>query len=141
MSTSSSKGNAREKAAVAILESQGWLCWRAGKVLAWVNGQPRSQQHDIFGCADIIAAGGSVVRFIQVGTLEHRAKKQRKMQALAERTVMASCGSGVQCEVWAWIGGRRPDGQRFRVRRWNGLEWADCDDVVCVVETKRARAA
>lgn len=138
MSTSS-KGNAREKAAVAILESQGWLCWRAGKVLAWVNGQPRSQQHDIFGCADIIAIKSNCpVRFIQVGTLEHRAAKQRKMQPITDR-YGGTCD--FEAEVWAFVPGRRPEGQRFRVRTFNRGEWADCEDQACIPAEKKAKAA
>lgn len=129
--STSSKGATLELRAQRILERDGYLVERATKKLAWINGQPRSMAHDFFAAADLIAIPRKgPVRLVQVtARIADRATKRKQMQPLADH-VRASLA--VQCEVWCWVPGRKPEGQRFRVQEWNPSgEWADARDEVC----------
>lgn len=126
----SAKGATLELRAQRILEAQGHLVERATKKLTWINGQPRSMAHDFFAAADLIAIPRKgPVRLVQVtARVADRAAKRKQMQPLADHADVEH----VQCEVWCWVGGRKPAGQRFRVQEWNSAgEWADAKDEVC----------
>lgn len=126
----SAKGQKLEGLARAILEHEGYAVATAGKVLAWTPRGPRSKQHDLFGCIDLIATQRSHIPvFVQVTDKHNRRARERKATAYARGYTSPDA---VIVQVWAFVGGRRPKGQRFLVTEWNNLEWADCTDRVCV---------
>lgn len=136
----SRKGQQLEGHARAILESQGYEVATAGKVLAWTPKGPRSKQHDLFGCIDLIGVQSKrVVRFVQVTDKHNRRARERKATPFAK----GSPYEHADVEVWGFVAGRRPAGQRFRVTRWLPLGgWVDCEDEVCVPRsTERAGKA
>lgn len=122
-------GAERERKAKAILESQGYKVEQAPKVAGYFRGQVRSARHDFWECIDLI--GVHPVRptlYVQVGGVDDMRSKERDCTGFA---------SSISFEhntvsVWGFIGGPRPDGQRFRVTCWNQLEWAESEDQVCL---------
>lgn len=147
MSTAASKGAGHERNAMAILESQGWTVYRAGKVMKRIPPQPPkypyartlSSQHDIFGAFDLMACKpGEPILFVQVSTKHQGWDKRKQVAPILPSLPLEHCDA----EIWLWVGGRRESGgQRFRVTRWNGLEWGKCEDQVRLVETKARDAA
>jgi len=129
--SSSSKGAELERRAKAALERQGFLVHRAVRT-PYIAGSGRygSNSNDVFGVADLVALKlGNPVRFVQCTVPTHRAAKRKKVEPVARRADPESASF----EVWTFVGGRRDaGGQRFRVDAWNGLEWADCEDQVCL---------
>lgn len=150
MTSASAKGSKNEKLAIAILESQGWTCYRAGKVLQRYPskkpappGMPpvmvlQSKQHDIFGAFDIMAMKPTEpLRFVQVSVKAAGWDKRKQVAAILPRVPMEHADT----EIWLWVGGRRESGgQRFRVLRWDGMSWATCEDQ-CAPPAQKAKAA
>jgi hypothetical protein len=134
--SSSSKGAQYERDAMAVLASQGWTVYRAGKVLKRIPGkQPGtfrhlSQQHDIFGAFDLMAIKpDEPIRFVQVSTKVQGWDKRKQVAPILPRLPLEHCDA----EIWLFVGGRRESGgQVFRVTRWNGFDWYRCDDQRCI---------
>jgi hypothetical protein len=143
--SASSKGAQYEREAMAVLESQGWTVYRAGKVLMRIparDGKPafsRSSQHDILGAFDLMAIKpGEPVRFVQVSTKTQGWDKRKQVASVLPVLPLEHCDA----EIWLFVGGRRESGgQVFRVTRWNGFDWYRCDDQRCIPAEKKAKAA
>lgn len=123
MSTST-KGAAIERKAIAILERQGFLVHRAIRTpFTRAPGRFGSNSNDVFGVADIVALkAGEPVRFVQCTVPAHRSAKRKKLEPVARR----SDPETASFEVWSFTGGRRDQGgQSFRVEAFNGLEWVE----------------
>ena len=130
----SSKGADRERKAKAILEAQGYRVEQAPKVAGYFNGMVRSSRHDFWGCIDLIGVHASrPTLYVQVGGADVMRTKEREVVDFA-RSVSQDHNTVM---VWGFVEGRRPEGQRFRVTCWNGLEWGECEDQVCVPEAAK----
>jgi hypothetical protein len=142
--SSASKGAQYEREAMAVLESQGWTVYRAGKVLQRIparDGKPafsRSSQHDILGAFDLMAIKpGEPVRFVQVSVKAAGWDKRKQVASVLPVLPLEHCDA----EIWLFVGGRRESGgQRFRVQRWDGMSWATCEDQCLLPRVKREKA-
>jgi hypothetical protein len=137
----SAAGAIIERKAIAILEAEGWLVHRAVRTpFTRAPGRFGSNSNDVFGCFDLVAVrfggwnGKHATRFIQVGRKHDRRAKERKARPVADRMDCDNVGP----EVWGFVPGRKPAGQRFVVTRWNRHEWAECDDEVCLPTAEKA---
>jgi hypothetical protein len=142
--SSSSKGAQYEREAMAVLESQGWTVYRAGKVLKRVPGKVPgtfrhlSSQHDILSAFDLMAVKpGEPVRFVQVSVKAAGWDKRKQVASVLPVLPLEHCDA----EIWLFVGGRRESGgQRFRVQRWDGMSWATCEDQCLLPRVKREKA-
>lgn len=131
MSTAS-KGASLEREAMTILESLGWTVYRAGKVVMRLRPEPGkpprmlTKQHDILGAFDLIAVKpDQPILFVQVSVKAAGWDKRAQVKPILPKLPQEHCDA----EIWLWVGGRRESGgQRFRVQRWNGLEWVTCGE-------------
>jgi hypothetical protein len=125
--------------AVAILESWGYAVATAGKATQRLpDGRTLTRQHDLFGCIDLVATRRNCAPlFVQVGGKDKMRRKERDGLAFARDSTSPDCAT---VEVWGFVEGRRPAGQRFRRTQWNGLEWAECLDAVCLPARPAATA-
>lgn len=137
--SASSKGADRERKAKAILESQGYRVEQAPKVAKYFGGMVRSARHDFWGCIDLIAIHQLLpTLYVQVGRKHDMREKERDVTEFAANIALEHN----DVEVWGFVEGRRPEGQRFRVTRWNGAgEWGRCADMQCTTASKRVSSA
>jgi hypothetical protein len=142
--SASSKGAQYEREAMAVLASQGWTVYRAGKVVMRLRPEPGkpprmlSQQHDIFGAFDLIAIKpDEPIRFVQVSTKVQGWDKRKQVASVLPVLPLEHCDA----EIWLFVGGRRESGgQRFRVQRWDGMSWATCEDQALLPRVRREKA-
>lgn len=133
------KGAMLEGYACDCLAQRGYVCATAGKRIKRLpDGRLLPAGNDFFDAFDVVATHASrPTLWVQVSVISERSRKRKQVEpALAHLSLEHN-----DAEVWSWIGGRRPHGQRFRVQRWNGVEWSDAEDAVLPVEHKKARAA
>ena len=103
------KGNEYEKAAVALLEADGWFIHRAQRTSYQRAGIWRSNNNDVFNIFDLVAVRvGERVRFIQVTDTGHMDKKRVKMRPLLKHFTESSV------EIWGWVGGRKQLDGRYK---------------------------
>lgn len=138
----SASGAVIERKAIARLHADGYAVERARTSTVWIKGKPRNVHVDFFGAFDLIALHPQYgTLLIQVTTKAKMRERERKVAAAVDGFYNPL---NAVAQVWGFVGGRRPNGQRFIVTELscNGPDaWCEAQDEVCVVENKRARAA